>query len=455
MMYDLAIIGGGPGGTRAAFEAAARGMKTVLIEAGSLGGTCLNAGCIPTKMLLGSTACLESFTAQKKYKAAEGEITFSLKALHDRKNRFVKGSRDALGKQLTTAGVTVLAGRATFSGPSSLAVSLADNGEQRIEFAHCIVATGSVPAAFPGLSADGVHVLTSTDFLELSQVPEDIIIIGGGVIGLEIGNIYHRLGAKIAVVEALERIAATEDEEVSLTLRKYYERNGWKFFTGKKVASVVSEGGKTALAFNDGTTLTAAKALVAVGRSYTTMELACDVASISLEKQGNIKTDAFLQAAKNIYAIGDVNGRTLLAHAADHQARYVVARIAGDMTEPYAYGAMPACIYGHMEVMRVGPTARELKQAGHAVAISRTELIANPIIQSYGTTHGFIKVAWVDGKVQSITAVGHGVSHLVTLAAIMVTEKWTKKNIHSVIFAHPTLDEALESAMLASQAVYE
>ena len=453
MTYDLAIIGGGPGGTRAAFEAAKRGMKTVLVEAGELGGTCLNAGCIPTKMFLGSTACVDLLATQKKYKTAEGDVRFSLQALNTRKDRFVKASRDTLGKQLAACGVTVLKGRASFCGPSSLTVALNDGGNEAVAFAACIVATGSVPASFPGLAPDGNAILTSTEMLGLDAVPEDLIIVGGGVIGLEIGDIYHRLGAHITVVEALSRIAATEDKEVSALLRKNHERNGWKILTEKRVASLVSKDGKAFLTFEDGGTLTAAKALVAVGRQYPTASLGCDAASIALEKRGNIKTDAFLQAANAIYAIGDVNGRTLLAHAAEHQARYVVARLAGETTAPYAYGAMPACIYGHMEVMRVGPTVEELQNAGHAVSVSRAELVANPIVQSYGATQGFIKIAWVDGSIHSITAIGHGVSHLVTLAATIVTQKWNRKSVHTVIFAHPTLDEALESAMLAPQVV--
>lgn len=453
MTYDLVIIGGGPGGTRAAFEAAQRGMKTALVESGDLGGTCLNVGCIPTKIMLGSTASLDLFAAQKKYKTAEGDVRFSLQALLDRKNRFVKASRDTLGKRLAASGVDIIVGKAAFSGPNSVIVR-SDAGESTLSFTHCIVATGSRPASFPSIAPDGEAVLTSTDLLNLTTPPADMIIVGGGVIGLELGDIYHRLGTKITVVEALDRIAATEDEEVSLTLRKHHERNGWKFLMGKRVASLATENGQAVLRFEDGEELRAEKALVSVGRQFTATELSCDAAGISLGKRGNIEVDACLKAAGAVYAVGDINGRVLLAHAADHQAKYAVAHLAGETEKPYTYAAMPACIYGHLEVMRAGPTARELKEAGHTVYVSKADLIANPIIQGYGTTQGFIKVAWIDKKVHSITAVGHGVSHLVTLATVIVTEKWEEKKLHTVIFAHPTLDEALESAMLASQAEY-
>ncbi len=454
MICDIAVIGGGPGGTTAAFETARRGLKTVLVEMGHLGGTCLNCGCIPTKMLIGSTACLDLLAAQKKYKTASGEVTFTLTALQDRKNRYVKGTRDALAKRLADAGITVVKGRAAFNGSKSLSVKT-ENGTEEITYRHCIVAAGSTPAFFPGIRPDGESILSSTSLLNVDAAPKSLLIVGGGFIGLELGDIFHRLGTKITLVEALPRIASLEDEEISAALAKHHQQSGWTILTGRRVESLATENGESVLRLEGGEVLRAEKSLVAVGRQFPTAQLQCAESSIDLEKRGNICTDEYLRAGDGIYAVGDVNGKVLLAHAAEHQAHYAAAHIAGETDEPYSYAAMPSCIYGHMEVMRAGPTATELKQAGHAVHISRSQLITNAISQSYGASQGFVKVAWVDGTIRSITAFGHGVSHLVTLAEVAVVNGWEKNDINKVIFAHPTLDEALKSAILSTQTLLE
>ncbi len=453
MTCDLLVLGAGPGGTRAAFEGAARGLKTVLVEACFPGGTCLNSGCIPTKFLIGGTASLDLFAAQKKYKCAEGELRFSLAALQDRKDKYVKASREALRKRLEEAGVSLIHGRAAFSGPDT--VRLGGENEQELHFKTCIVATGSTPAFFPGLKPDGASIMGSSAMLNLKEAPESLIIIGGGAIGLEMGDIFHRFGSKITLVEALPRLAANEDEDVMELLKKHHQRSGWTIHTGRKVASLETRDGRSVLTFEDGETISADKSLVAVGRTPASAGLNCDAAGISLDKRGFIRVDEQLRAGKNIHAVGDVNGRVLLAHAADHQAHYAVAHAAGELREAYTDTVMPSCIYGHMEVMRAGPTARQLQAAGEEVYISRSELISNPICQSYGASQGFIKIAWVNGQMRSITAVGHGVSHLVTLGAVAVTQQWQKKDVRTVIFAHPTLDEALESAMFAKTVLME
>lgn len=454
MICDLLVLGAGPGGTRAAFEGAARGLNTVLVEPCFWGGTCLNSGCIPTKFLIGGTAALDLFAAQKKYKIAEGDIRFSLSAIQDRKDKYIKASREALRKRLEEAGVTLLHGRAAFCGPKAVNVSGVE-GDNCVNFSTCVVATGSTPAFFPGIKPDGASILGSASLLNVKEAPESLIIVGGGAIGLEMGDIFHRFGTKITLVEALPRLAANEDEEVMATLQKYHQRSGWSIHTGRRVALLATEAGRSVLRFEDGEVISAEKSLVAVGRSPASANMRCELPKIALEKRGFICTDEYLRAGENIYAIGDVNGRMLLAHAADHQARYAVAHAAGETVAPYNGSVMPSCIYGHMEVMRAGPPARELKAKGHQVYISRSDLVANPISQSYGATQGFVKVAWVDDKISSVTAVGHGVSHLITLATVAVTQQWQKKDARSMIFAHPTLDEALESAIFSETILLE
>ena len=433
---------------KAAMRAATGGLKTALIERENLGGTCLNWGCIPTKLYLGATAANPLLHAQAKAKIASGTIDFNLAALVQKKDRFLKGSRSAAQKQLTSAGVDVIKGTASFEEAHAVSVTNED-GSQRIAFKKAIIASGSTPTSFPGLEPDGDCVLNSSHILTITDVPETLLIVGAGAIGLEFGDFFSRLGTKITIVEALPTIAPTEDPEVGDTLRKILKREKWTIHTGEKVQSLKTVDGQAVLTFTSGESITAEKALMAAGRKPASESLNCKAASIECLGAGWIKTDDHLLAANDIYAIGDVNGRTLLAHAADHQACYAVDSILGRIDTAYDSGPVPACIYGHTEVMRVGPTTAELTAQGHEVTASTCMLVANPIAQSYGTTQGFVRVLWVEGRVHGIVAVGHDVSHLVSSATIITQQKWKAEDVSSIIWAHPTLDEALEHALLA------
>ncbi|MDL2313485.1 FAD-dependent oxidoreductase [Desulfovibrio sp. OttesenSCG-928-C14] len=448
MTYDLIVIGAGAGGTHAAFKGVEHGLKTMLIESGFVGGTCINSGCIPTKLLLGGTASEHLFATQKKFRCAEGEISFSLPALQERKDRYLKALRGALEKRLTDSGVELVHGRASFSGKNSLAVKTKE-GMRAVQFKHCIIATGSAPATFPGLVPDGANVLSSTGALNLKEVPGSLIIVGGGVIGLELGDFYKRLGAKITVVEVMPRIALSEDAEVSAALTKQLTREGWKIHTGRKVTETKSTEGGAVLRFEDGEELNADKIMIAVGRRPGAKQLQPQEAGIETAGPGWIVVDENLLAAENIYAIGDCNRRVLLAHAAEHQAEYAVRRIAGKAEGPYDDFPMPSCIYGSNEIMHVGKHAedlvKEFKPQGKAVAVSYCQLVSNPIAQSYGTNQGWVKITWVDDRIYSVAAWGHGVSHMLPVATVMVKQHWKSDEI---IFAHPTLEEALKSAVL-------
>lgn len=446
--FDMIVIGGGPAGTRAAFDSAEAGMKTALVEGGFLGGTCVNVGCIPTKYLLGGSAALPLFAAQRKYKVAKGEVSIDFAALQARKDRFVKGTRQSLEKQLEQAGISVIKGRASFTGPASLLVKGGD-GERVCAFGKCIIAVGSQPASFPGLKPDGQTVLSSSSALALSEAPESLIVVGGGAIGLELGEIFHRLGAKIILAEGMPRLLPGEDPVVGEAVQAHFKREGWTIHTGRRISSLGTEDGRSVLRFEDGETLTAAASLVAVGRRPCTAGLNPEAAGLAVSERGWLAADERLLCAPNIYAVGDANGRVLLAHAGDHQARYAAAHAAGTVTEPYAPPAMPSCVYGTFEVMRVGPTLAELAREGGRLAESRAPLSVNAIAQSYGHTQGFARMIWADDVLRAVSAVGHGVSHLVTAAALLVAQGAQKNNAAPVIFAHPTLDEVLESAMVA------
>lgn len=446
--FDLVVLGAGPGGTRAAFRAAAAGLKTALVEPAFLGGTCVNVGCIPTKYLLGGTASLPLAAIQKKYKVAKGDMDFDLASLQTRKDRFIKGTRQALEKQLVQAGITLFKGKGSFTGPQSL-VANGECGNVEMDFDKCVVAVGSAPGSFPGLKPDGGAVKSSAGALALQNPPESLIIAGAGVIGIELGELYHRLGTKIILAEAAPRVLPGEDPEVSEAVHAHFKREGWNIHVNRRIASLTTEDDRAVLRFEDREEFRAEVALIAVGRKPVTAGIAPEAAALTLHERGWLQTDEYLRCGEHVYAVGDTNGRTLLAHAADHQARYVVEHITGKAAAPYTPPAMPACVYGSVEVMRVGPTVAELLKTGKTISESKAAFSENAIAQSYGTPQGFVRMLWADDVLQAVSAVGHGASHLVTAAAMLVAQGIQKNTPLPVIFAHPTLDEVLESAIVA------
>ena len=442
----LCILGAGPGGLRAAFEGLRLGFAVTLVERELVGGTCLNRGCIPTKHYLGGTASLPLLRGAGAHKLVEGSIIPSLRNLKAKKDRFVKASRQAAEKRLAAAGVRLLFGEGRISAPGQLEVA-AGEGIQACSWDVLVIATGSHPAFFPGLAADHDCVLDSTDALELEEAPSSLIVVGAGAIGLEMADFFSRLGARITLVEGCAQLAPAEDPEVGEALRRIYMREGWEIHTGRNVAGLATLQGKAVLRFADGEELGADKALLAVGRRPNSAGLGLEALGVE-HSPGRLPVDECLRIAPNAYAVGDVNGKSLLAHAADHQARYAVAHAAGEISGSYAPPPMPACIYGHMEVMRVGPSALELR-GRRGIECSRAEMVANPIAQGYCATQGFIRVFWEEGRVCAISALGHGVSHLVGIVGVIVTQGWRAEDIHRIIWAHPTLDEALEAALSA------
>lgn len=444
---DLVILGGGPAGSGAALRAAAAGLKTALVEPGFLGGACLNSGCVPTKYLLGASASIPLLRKQVKYGVAEGETRFDFAALQARKDRYIKGARKELQKKIERAGVTLFKGRGAFSGPH--AVTVKGSGlETELTFSKCIVATGSAPASFPGLKPDGATVYSSSTVLNLQKVPESLIIVGGGAIGLELGELLHRFGCRIILAEGAPRLLPREDPEVGAAIHGHYARKGWSIHTGRRILSLSTVDGRSVIRFEDGTEASAEASLLCVGRKAMVGPLTPEAAGLSLKSNGWLNTDEWLRCAENVYAVGDVNGRMLIANAAEHQAKYAVDHAAGITREPYQCPLVPSCIYGGIEYMRVGPTADELRGAGETVFQSRADLAASPIIQSQGQLRGFVKMLWTGDTLRSVYAVGHGVSHLLTTASLMVNKKFVKNMPIPLISAYPALDEVLESAIL-------
>ncbi len=448
MTFDLAILGGGPAGHEAALEAAALNLSTVLVEARELGGTCLNRGCIPTKFLLGATSPAAELEWTSRLRLASGEVRLDLQAMKKRNASFIEASRKSMAKALEKAGVEIVRGIGRLAGPGSLLVD-GPGAVRELRFDKLILATGSRPGALPDLKADGDAVLDSDMLLDLEAPPESLIIVGGGAIGLEMAEIFFRLGAEITIVEARDHLAPQEDPEVGEVLAATHKRRGMRLFLSARVASLASEAGKAVLLLETGERLVADKALVAIGRAPATAGLGLEKAGARLRGPGFVEVDDRLLAAPDIFCAGDANGLAMLAHTASHQARFAVRAAAGIEKQTYAPPPFPWCIFGSMEVMRVGLTLEIAQTQGGDFQVTRSPMAANPMAQAHGETRGFVQILWSEGVVRGVTAVGHGATHLAGLAQSMVAHAWKREEPEKIIFGHPGLEESLRMALNA------
>jgi len=453
--FDLLVIGGGPAGYEAALTGARLGLRVALAEAATLGGTCLNRGCIPTKLFLGATSAIEELGNQSRLKLASGAVHVDLGALQARKERLLAGTRKSMAETLKKAGVAVFAGQARLTPGMTARIATGD-GEKIVGFSKCILATGSRPGHPGPLAPDGEVVLDSDAVLELETAPHSLMIVGSGAIGLEMAEIFARLGSTVTLVEAAQRLAPTEDPEIGLALAQYFKRKGVTVLTGIKAAGIASHEDRARLVLENGEEFFADKALIATGRAPNSTGLGLEECGATLSPQGFVATDDGLRAAPDVYAVGDVNGRCLLAHAAAHQAAFAAGQaaavLAGGEARPYDPGVVPFCIYGGVEAVRAGATAEELDRAGVEFSVSRAPMAANPMAQAHGQTAGLVKAVWVAGRVAGLTALGHNVSTLATPAAMIVAAGWTRDDAERFIFPPPSLDEALREALLAKAA---
>ena len=445
----LVVVGAGPGGFDAALAGAAAGLAVTLVERGKLGGTCLNWGCIPTKHLLATTLPVAALADQARYKLATGEVHPDLAAIQAKKRKFLAATRTAMAKRLEAVGIRLVTGN--LAGVTKGVAHVAAGGEtQDLPFDALILALGSRAAAFPGVKPDGKAVLGVAPVLDFDAAPESLIIVGAGAIGLELSEVYHRLGTRVTMVDAAPRLAPAEDPDVSKVVAQVMRKKGIDARPGVKVESLVTDAdGMARMTIAGGEVVTAAKALVAIGRFAPTAvpglaECGASFANPSPNRAW-ISTDETLQTAPGIYAVGDCNGRVLLAHAASSQGVYAARHAAGLESGPYAPGPIPGCYYGAPEIMRVGAIA----QPGDD--ISEAQFVANPMAQAYADTTGFARVTWKDGKVAGLTAVGHGASTMGTLATAIVSQGWTREQCEALVFPHPGLDETLRAALLGER----
>lgn len=446
--FDLAVLGGGPGGLEAALTAAGLGLTTALVEREALGGTCLNRGCIPTKLFLAAVEPIHGLAAQARFNIASGQVKVDLAALQERKRKLLEGMRKAAAQRLKAAGVELIPGTGSIRPGKVLHVH-GEAWERDLTFGALVAAVGGRPAAPAALAPDNKRVLSSDELLDLTEPPQRLAIIGGGFIGLELARFFHLLGTKIILLEALDRLLPMENPEVSKAVLSAHKRDGWDIRLGVRVTGLRTHGQEAELTLDGAETIRADYCLVAVGRRPNTEGLGLEQAGAVLDAQGFVRTDSNLLAAEGLYVVGDASGRAQLAHAAASQGAYAARHAAGRERDPYAPGPIPWCVYGEPQVMRVGKSVAELKTQAAEPLVSTAQLAANPICQAHAQTAGFVQCLWAYGRLQGVTAVGHGASHLAAAATIMVAQGWNHADAARLVFAHPTLDESLRAALLA------
>ena len=452
MAYDLLIIGGGPAGYRAAERAGHKGMSVALFEARSLGGVCLNEGCMPTKTLLYSAKIYDyAKGGGEKYGVTATGAKIDHAKVVDRKDKVVKTLVSGVAMQMKGAKVTVVAAPAKVAGKNAEGFVVTADGKEYVG-KKLIIASGSVAAVppIPGLKesvAAGIS-LTNREILDLREVPKKLIVLGGGVIGLEMASYFNSIGSEVTVVEMMDRIGGPTDPEISECLKGLYEKKGVKFMLQTKAVAV--NGGKLSVENKDGKAeIEADKILVAVGRRPNTADMGYETIGLYMER-GAVKTDDEMKTnVAGVFAVGDVNGKSMLAHTAYREAEVAVNIIAGEK-DRMEYNAIPAVIYTNPEVSSVGETEETAKAKGLKFKVVKLPLqFAGRYIAENEGGNGFVKMIFDPDKVLIGAAViGNPSSEMIFGMAIAITRKLNCYDLAKVVFPHPTVGEIFREALI-------
>ena len=452
MDFDLVVIGAGPGGYTAAIKAAQLGMKTAIVEKDqALGGTCLNVGCIPSKALLSSTELFHE--AQKQFGShgiSADRLSMDVSKMMKRKDDIVRKMARGVDYLMNKNGIERLAGMGRIVSANKVEVT-SDGGSQKLNAKHILIATGSRVASLPFLEIDGETILSSEHAIALGEVPESMVVIGGGAIGLELGSVWARLGTKVTVVEFLPRIVAMFDEDITLALQKLLQKQGLKFHLGTRVESAEKNNGGVRLTAFKGDKkleLEAEKVLVAVGRTPNTEGLGVAEAGVELDERGCIKTNPERQTnVPGIYAIGDVVAGPMLAPKAEQEAIAAVERMAGQ-SGSVNYDTIPSVVYTAPEVAAVGLIEAEAKEKGHEIAIGVFPFQANGRAVACGHADGLAKVIAdkASGRVLGAQILSTNASELIAEAVLLMEFGGSAEDLARTIHAHPTMSEGLREA---------
>ncbi len=450
--YDVGIIGGGPGGYVAAIKAAQLGGSVCLLEKGAWGGTCLNRGCIPTKTLF----AVANLATQVQEASAfgvniNGEATIDYRQVLTHKTSVIQQLKGGIAQLLKANRVDTFNGTATLANKNTIVINKPDGTTEQIHAKNIIIATGSEPAEPPVFEIDESQVLTTTGILELTELPESLLIVGGGVSGCEFASIFNALGCRVTVLELLPTILATEDVQVIRHIQLFMKRKGITIHTNAKLTQVKKSDTDVTAVLESGEELTAQKMLVSIGRRYNTDGLGLEKVGVRTDG-GKIVVDAQMQTnVASIYAVGDVASRYLLAHVASAEGKVAAQNCLGNSTE-MDYQVIPWCIFTLPEIGHVGMTEKEATDEGYEVKVGRFPYAANGKALGLRETDGFVKtISDADSRdILGVHIVGAHASTLIHEAAVAVRMGATAADIAGTVHAHPTLAEmVMESAEAA------
>ncbi len=457
--YDVVVIGSGPGGYVCAIKAAQLGLKTAVVEKReTFGGTCLNIGCIPSKALLHASELFEEAGhdfASLGIKVNKPKL--DLKAMMGHKDKTVEANVNGVAFLFKKNNIDSFIGTGKIAAPGKVDVTNGSGETQTIEAKNIVIATGSDSVALPGIDIDEKTVVTSTGALELNSVPEKMIVVGAGVIGLEMGSVWRRLGSEVTVVEFLDRVLPGMDGDVGKQFQRMLAKQGMTFKLSSKVTGVNKEGNRLKVSVepaNGGETDTLETdiVLVAIGRKPYTDGLGLAEAGVALDDKGRVKTDAhFKTNVDGIYAIGDVIAGPMLAHKAEDEGMAIAEILAGDVGH-VNYNVIPNVVYTYPEVASVGKTEEELKEAGVEYVVGKFPFMANGRARAMLHTDGFVKIL-ADKKTDRVLGghiVGFGAGDMIHEIAVLMEFGGSSEDLGRTCHAHPTLSEAVREAGLAT-----
>jgi dihydrolipoyl dehydrogenase len=452
--FDLAIVGGGPGGYVAAIRAAQLGFKTVCIERDStLGGTCLNVGCIPSKSLLDSSELYHviGHTAES-HGIQVGEVKLDLEAMMRRKTAVVAGLTRGVEGLFKKNGVTWLRGSGRLTAPDRIEITDAEGGRRTVITPRVVLATGSAAIPFPGAPFDEERILSSTGALSLPEVPNHLIVIGGGVIGMELGSVWLRLGAKVTVLELAPTILPGLDADLTRAAESSFRKQGFALRTGVRVSQVERAKTGVRVSLEGGETIDADRVLVSIGRRPYTDGLGAADVGVRLDRRGAIQVDGrYHTGVGEVYAIGDAIGGDLLAHKAQEEGIAAVEQAAGQPGH-VDYDAIASAVYTAPEIASVGMTEEEARSNGRDVRIGRFPFMANGRARCLGETEGLVKIIAdaATNRLLGLHILGPRASDLIAEASLAMEFEAAAEDLARSVHAHPTLPEAIKEAALDS-----
>jgi dihydrolipoamide dehydrogenase len=452
--YDLVIIGGGPGGYNCAIRAGQLGLKTAIVEKrGKLGGTCLNVGCIPSKALLHASEYYEAVRKNFPLMGIKVEgVSLDLGQMQRQKDDAVDGLTKGVEFLMRKNKVDYIKGTGRIAGAGRVEVTAIDGAKQTLETKNIVIATGSVPADLPGADIDEERVVSSTGALALPKVPEKLIVVGAGYIGLELGSVWRRLGAEVTVVEYLDRITPTMDGEVATAFQRVLKKQGIVFELGHKVSAVEKTRDAVLVTIEPAKggaarVLEAEVVLVAIGRKPVTADVGLDSVGVKRDQRGFILTDHFKTNVENVYAIGDCTLGPMLAHKAEEEG-IAVAQIVAGLWGHVNYAVIPGVVYTDPEVAGVGKTEEELKAVGVEYKIGKFPFMANSRARTNHETEGMVKVLEdvASKRVVGVHMIGKGVGEIIGEVCVAMEFGASAEDIARTCHAHPTMAEALREA---------